>query len=111
MTPTPVDTRAQAARAQRDGCGCHEWVIRCVHWGELVIWLLDKTQYVSAHGEYGGHGFRVVTGTPYREPSCSLGYQRDAIHGEGDDLYTDSLPAAEVEFARRERELLGRSDG
>lgn len=102
----PSATLQLAARAERDGCGCPPWVLRCVHFAGRILWLGDLLPCKI----------------------CSTAPRHFCVH-EGDELErcadcsdirlwgahrafrTASLPEAEAEFWRRDAELRGREVG
>ena len=114
MTPTTPDTQAQEprARAERDGCGCPAWVLRCLHWEGRILVLVDRKLVLScslAGNPQAGFACWDLAHFASKQRCCGRHYA--LLDRRNFKAYGIDLPAAEAEFARRERQLLGRSDG
>lgn len=111
MTPAAPDTEAQDARAQRDGCGCPDFVLRCGHWDGQVLRLVGNSAAKLLHDprcrcQLFGPNYTVADGGQLGPAMC--GCDMENFWNASGGTRFDTLPAAEAEFARRERELLGR---
>jgi hypothetical protein len=96
---------AHPSLAQRDGCGCPPWVLRCVHWDGQILHLVDLSKHQQlCKGRKAPHGtsWSVGQGPLAHAPG-------HIVEGGRKGFLSNDLPAAEAEFFRRERELLGQA--
>lgn len=90
MDATPASITERPARAERDGCDCPAWVIRCAHFGTTRL-TLGQTFNVG-HAP-SCHYASVIPPGPYRLgpysapwmtcPDCGL------VEGFNDDFITE----------------------
>lgn len=96
--------------AERDGCGCPPWVLRCAHWEGRILVLADKRISRSLHvcgmTFAGEEDFSVANRKPEHWHPALCGCP--LIHGYAIGTPFPNLPAAEAEFERRQLVLLGR---
>lgn len=102
VTPSPRERREAVAtstvdavetsvsrRAERDGCGCPAFAVRCAHFEGQTVRLVDVNPLVySVHGPFPG-----CPATPCAACPRVCSYIRN------------DLPAAEAEFEKRAAEL------
>lgn len=102
---------AQDARALRDGCEpctvCPPGIRKCAHYDGKVVWLGDHV--AGAAHVLGRDPERWGITGPGVAVQCSCPTDH-VVMDSGGYFRTDDLPAAEAEFARLERALLGRSE-
>ncbi len=85
-------------RAQRDGCGCPEWVVMCAHWEGRVLWLTSR--FPECDCCVNNYEFSVIGPGVVENDGCPyIVNSRDAPD------YLD-LAAAEAEFYRLEAKLV-----
>ena len=118
---TEFMTAANAAAAiahiaERDGCGCPPWILRCAHWGGRILILIDNDA-VDPSGEgcsnprhdptYSGQRYGVGDIAEWGTiPGCGhLGWRCEPTEQFSSSA---SLSDAEAAFYRREAELLER---
>lgn len=91
---------------QRDGCGCPPWVVRCVHWDEQILSLVDSDM-PTPEGMRGCHspatrqGLFVTDGVEGELCTCGT----NSVPDEHPQSFPD-LAAAQAEFDRRAAELV-----
>lgn len=95
-----------SSRADRDGCGCPPWVLRCAHWEGQILVMGPPPFDHNCCGRLTSAAFILGVGTKYVPCSCA-GCGFPLLDGGPAEEFRD-LPAAEAEFARREAVLLGR---
>jgi hypothetical protein len=93
-------------RAERDGCTCPPWVLRCAHLGNHVVVLADST-LLAPTKHFVLNRWGVADGVMH-ECSCGCGLRK--FGRPGNATYSNDLPAAEAEFRKREAALLERVD-
>lgn len=108
----PAELRAAVeALAERDGCGCPDHLVQCVHFDGQILWLVEEAAILRSgvmDGLHAGHqGFGVGCGTKVVPCPCSPEHLVLDIRGDAFSNF-DTLPEARAEFAERERKLLGR---
>ena len=87
-------------RAERDGCGCPEWVVRCAHWGAQIL-AFSKVGGVP-HNHVGDPAFTVSLGGKW-DDGCSC--HNIPLRFASRAFFND-FESAEAEFHRREQELV-----
>ena len=90
---------------KRECTACPPWVVRCAHWDGLTLRVDDNAIPVPGHVSYPSK-FSIVG--PGRAYLCSCKKHEILANGHETHADYDTLPSAEVEFTRRELELLGR---
>ena len=94
----------QYSLAKRDGCGCPEWVLRCVHFaGKILILIEGKTDCCGKPQSGVVLWLGTVPPTGLNCWGCTRKQGKNLRGG----TYPD-LPSAIAEFEERERQLLGR---
>lgn len=101
--------------AERDGCGCPPWVVRCVHFSGMLLAITDASKDDDSKrcdfclGPASvGFGVYVLSAPPVSCPSCGL---ESAWYLEPYEVFARryaQFEEAEAEFYRREADLLGR---
>lgn len=96
----------EAGRAERDGCGCPEWTLRCAHFDRRWIMLRDEKRVVealSAHHDLEGCRYLVLCDLQVAVCSCGVAH---GVHPWGGLFESDDLTAAEAAFDRYEEALI-----
>lgn len=92
---------------------CPPWV-RCAHWDGQAIQLLDNDLLGTAlshhHHRTRSQRFTVAGPGVLQRCSCADDHMVFPFDFARDSFYADDLPAALVEFHRREAALLGRAE-
>jgi len=85
------------ARAKRDGCGCPEFVLKCVHFDGVLLLL---TRPVGCHPSESVAYYAMGEGEIV---PCWCGHGQNARGTGSVGLFrSDALAEAEAEFSRRE---------
>ena len=95
-------------RAERDGCDCPPWVLRCAHVGDQVIRVIQTDLFpFSSWDEHLVPSCRYSIIGPAALRMCSCG-NHDVLNWtqKRDPFETNDLAEAEAEFTRREAQLL-----
>lgn len=102
---TAPDVQAREGRAERDGCSCPAWVVRCAHFEGRIV-LLSGTEGAPTNTIHGTFfGYCVASGS-LGLITCKLCGFNHYIEGPGSSRTFDEYDAALEAFARAEAELL-----
>ena len=96
-------------RAQRDGCGCPEWVVRCAHFEGRIVFFAKRLETKHTCGRIQFRSEPYCVGTDSGWIPCEHVACPDVMGCDADFSLFPNLPAAEAEFHRREQELIGSS--